>query len=227
MKDVTNAGDHDAPAIPESGLDVVDRVSEMCFGLFMALTFVGAVSTGASGPDAGRTMLRAALGCNLAWGLVDALMYLVRTLAGRGSRLTLALAVRDARDASGGVSAIRQALPPLLDALMSDADLEPLRVNLARQEVLPDRPRLHWFDLRNAVRIFFIVVLTTFPVALPFVLMDDVPRALLISRLLTLAMLFGGGFALGRYAGFGAWKAGLGMTVLGVCLTMAIIALGG
>lgn len=40
-------------------------------------------------------------------------------------------------------------------------------------------------------------------------------------------MLFGGGFALGRYAGFGAWKAGFGMMVLGVCLTMVIVALGG
>lgn len=58
-------------------------------------------------------------------------------------------------------------------------------------------------------------------------LIDDVPRALLVSRVLSLAMLFFGGFVLGRYAGLGAWRAGLGMMVIGVCLTMAIIALGG
>ena len=69
-------------------LDTVDRVSELCFGLFMALTFVGTVSATA-GEDAGRKMLYTALGCNLAWGLADAVMYLVRTLTnrGRGSRL--------------------------------------------------------------------------------------------------------------------------------------------
>jgi VIT1/CCC1 family predicted Fe2+/Mn2+ transporter len=70
------------------------------------------------------------------------------------------------------------------------------------------------------------VVATTFPVALPF-LIFDVKTGLVISRALTLVMLFGGGLALGHYAGFGGWKAGLGMTALGVVLTIAIIALGG
>ena len=62
----------------EPVLDTIERVSEMCFGLFMALTFVGAVSVatgaGEKAVDAGRTMLATALGCNLAWGLVDAVM---------------------------------------------------------------------------------------------------------------------------------------------------------
>ncbi|MFM0323367.1 hypothetical protein PQR16_13040, partial [Caballeronia glebae] len=60
-----------------------------------------------------------------------------------------------------------------------------------------------------------------------FVLVKHVPTALLISRVLTLAMLFCCGFALGRYAGWRGWKAGLAMTTLGVLLTMAIIVLGG
>ena len=59
-------------------MNPVDRVSELLFGLFMALTFVGAVSVADSGPAEIRTMLAAALGCNLAWGLADAIMYLVR-----------------------------------------------------------------------------------------------------------------------------------------------------
>lgn len=227
MRHFMNPSELQASVAAALELDVAERVSEMCFGLFMALTFVGAISTTASGPDAGAMMLRAALGCNLAWGLADALMYLVNTLADRGSRLTLALAVKNAPDPRTGIIMVRNALPPLMKSLMADADLEPFRVNLVELETLPERPQLHAIDLLRAVRVFLIVVLSTFPVALPFVLLDDVPRALLISRVLTLAMLFGGGFALGRYAGYGAWRAGLGMTTLGVCLTMAIIALGG
>src|SRR5207344_2665605 len=53
-------------------LSPVDRVSEMLFGLFMALTFVGAVSVADAGRENLREMFGAALGCNLAWGLVDA-----------------------------------------------------------------------------------------------------------------------------------------------------------
>ncbi|MBB3259043.1 VIT1/CCC1 family predicted Fe2+/Mn2+ transporter [Paraburkholderia bannensis] len=71
------------------------------------------------------------------------------------------------------------------------------------------------------------VVASTFPVALPFILVKDLIAALVISRVLTLAMLFAAGFALGRYTGAGAMKAGFAMTLLGAVLTMTIIALGG
>ena len=75
--------------------------------------------------------------------------------------------------------------------------------------------------------IFLIVVSTTFPVALPFVLMSDVHNALIVSRALTLAMLFFGGLALGRFAGYGTWRSGMAMVGLGILITIAIIALGG
>ncbi len=52
----------------EPVLNPVDRVSEMLFGLFMALSFTGAVSVADSGREDLRTMFIAALGCNLAWG---------------------------------------------------------------------------------------------------------------------------------------------------------------
>ena len=71
----------EAEPVREPLLSPVDRVSEMLFGLFMALTFVGAVSVAESGQDEIRKMFAAALGCNLAWGLVDAVMYLVRKVA--------------------------------------------------------------------------------------------------------------------------------------------------
>ena len=71
------------------------------------------------------------------------------------------------------------------------------------------------------------VVLATFPVALPFIVIPELSTALLVSRILTIVMLFGAGLALGRHAGFGGWMAGLAMTVLGVALTVAIIFLGG
>ena len=221
----TNA---DPPEKRERVLDTVERVSEMCFGLFMALTFVGAVSVATAGQDdPARTMLVTALGCNLAWGLVDAVMYLVRTITTRGRKITTMLAVRKAPDAASGVKVLREAMPPLARTLMSDAELEAIRMRLIAMTTLPDKPHLHGQDWLGALGIFVIVVATTFPVALPFVIIKDLPLAMLISRVLTIAMLFGGGFALGRFAGYGGWKEGLSMTALGLALTVAIIALGG
>jgi len=206
-------------------LDTVERVSEMCFGLFMALTFVGAVFATSDSQD-GRTMFYTALGCNFAWGLVDAVMYLVRTLTIRGKLLSVARAVRTAPDAAAGTAALRDGMPPPWTTLATDAEIEAMRGRLAAME-LPERPQIYGPDLFGALGIFIIVVSTTFPVALPFVVMDDIPRALLVSRILTLAMLFAGGLALGRYAGYGSWRTGFAMIGLGIALTAAIIALGG
>jgi len=77
------------------------------------------------------------------------------------------------------------------------------------------------------IRIFLIVVASTFPVVLPFALIDDVAAAKLVSRLIALAMLFAGGLALGRYAGYGSWKVGLTMMALGTAVVAAVMALGG
>ncbi|MGE8166343.1 hypothetical protein ACQKRQ_40135 [Paraburkholderia sp. NPDC080076] len=211
----------------EPVLDTVDRVSELCFGLFMALTFVGAVSAVTAGEDAGRKMFYTALGCNLAWGLADAVMFLIRTVTNRARRLTLASTVKSEPDAAAGVRALRDALPRWIKPLIADTELELIRARLAAVTALPHRPRLVRNDFIGAVGIFLIVVFSTFPVALPFILFRDVPTALIVSRALTLAMLFASGVALGRHAGYGGWKTGCAMVALGIALTMAIIALGG
>jgi hypothetical protein len=67
-------------------LDPIDRISEILFGLIMAVTIVGSLSIVTAGRDEMRTVTMAALGCNLAWGLVDAVMYLVRTMSERYGR---------------------------------------------------------------------------------------------------------------------------------------------
>src|SRR5438045_233164 len=138
----------------EPVLDTVERVSEMCFGLFMALTFVGAVSVATAGdPDPARTMFAAALGCNLAWGLVDAVMYLVRTLTNRGKRITAALAVKNAPDPAAGRRALAETMPPGARLLVTDAELEPIRARLAAA-ALPARPSLDGRDYAGSVCIF-------------------------------------------------------------------------
>ena len=217
----------DRPEKREPILNTVDRVCELCFGLFMALTFVGAVKAVTAGEDAGSKLFITALGCNLAWGLADAVMYLVRTLADRGQRLKLAQTVQRERDPALAVRLLREALPDKLEPLVEDAELERIRARLAAASTLPPRANFVRDDFVGALGIFLLVVLGTFPVALPFLFVADLKMALVASRLLTLAMLFIAGVALGRYTGAGAMKAGLTMVALGVLLTMAIIALGG
>ena len=211
----------------EPVLSPVDRVSELLFGLFMALTFVGAVSVAESGREEIRSMLAAALGCNVAWGLVDAVMYLVRTVTDRGRLLTLVRSVRAAADAAGGRKLIEQSLSKTAAGLVSETEIEAIRGRIVAFPSVPQRPTLKGDDLLAAFAIFLLVVASTFPVTLPFVIFDDVGTAKAVSRAVALTMLFLGGLALGRYAGYGSWKVGFMMAGLGTAVVAAVMALGG
>jgi len=211
----------------EPVLSPVDRVSELLFGLFMALTFVGAVSVAESGREEIRTMFAAALGCNLAWGLVDAVMYLVRTITDRGRLITLVRSVKAAPDAETGRTIIENSLSKVMAGLVSPVEVEAMRGRIVALPSVPAKPTMGWNDLIAAVAIFLIVVASTFPVVLPFWLIQDVGTAKMVSRSISLAMLFFGGLALGRYAGYGSWRVGFMMVGLGTGLVVAINALGG
>jgi hypothetical protein len=199
----------------------------MLFGLLMALSFVGAVSVAEAGRTEIRAMFVAALGCNLAWGLVDAVMYLVRIITDRGRSLTLVHSVRAAPDAQAGRALVERSLSKDAANLVSAAEIEAIYARIVALSSVPARPTLGWNDLLAAVAIFLLVVAVTFPVVLPFALMQDVGVAKNVSRAIALAMLFFGGLGLGRYAGYGSWKFGLAMAGLGTLLVGAINVLGG
>lgn len=208
-------------------LDPVDRISEILFGLIMAVTFVGSISVATAGSEDVRTATASALGCNLAWGLVDAVMYLVRTVTDRGRLLTLIRTVQADSNAETGRRLIERSISRVAAGLLSPAEIEAVRGRIVALPSLPPRPRLRPDDFLAAFAIFLIVVASTFPVVLPFLLVPDVGTAKVVSRVLTLTMLFIGGLALGRYAGYGSWKAGIMMVGLGTALVAAVIALGG
>ena len=64
-------------------LDPFDRVSEVIFGVLMAMTFIGAMNVATAGSQEVRSVMIAALGCNIAWGLTDGVMYLVGIITER------------------------------------------------------------------------------------------------------------------------------------------------
>jgi VIT1/CCC1 family predicted Fe2+/Mn2+ transporter len=206
-------------------LDPIDRVSEVMFGLLMAVSIVGAVSVATAGQQEVRTALIAALGCNLAWGLVDAVMYLVRTLTERNRNVSLARQVTGV-PADDGRRVIAASLPDHVAAIVGDSEIESMRQRvLALQS---PRGGLHGEDYVAALGIFLLVVLATFPIVIPFLVIDDAGRAMQASRLITVAMLFVAGFALGRYAGHPhPALTGFFMGLLGAVLIIAIKALGG
>jgi VIT1/CCC1 family predicted Fe2+/Mn2+ transporter len=111
--------------------------------------------------------------------------------------------------------------------LLSPVEVEAVRGRVLAMRAPPARPKLHRKDALAALAIFMIVVGSTIPVVLPFLLIQDLHIAKNVSRGIALAILFVGGLALGRYAGHVGWQVGLMVTALGTMLVLAINALGG
>jgi hypothetical protein len=83
---------------PVRVLDPMERISEALFGLIMVLTVTSSLSIATGDHSSIRTMLIGALGCNLAWGIIDAGMYLMAGLNERGRSIMLVRTVREAGD---------------------------------------------------------------------------------------------------------------------------------
>jgi VIT1/CCC1 family predicted Fe2+/Mn2+ transporter len=208
-------------------LDPIDRISEVLFGLFMVLTFTGTLSVLDSGRDEVRTMLVAAIGCNIAWGFVDGVMYVLRNLVTRGRKARLLRAVRAGSRPEAAHRLIGDAIGGLRAALTT-ADLERVRQWIVAQPVQDaETVRVTRPDLLGAVAVFLLVFLSTLPVVLPFVFVADAVAAKRISAAVAIVMLFLCGHAWGRYAGFKAWRAGWVMVLLGLGVELIVIALGG
>jgi hypothetical protein len=208
-------------------LDPVERVSEVLFGLIMVMTFTGSLSAATAGRTEIKEMLYGAVGCNLAWGIVDAVMYVMSSLLTRGRGLIVLRALRKAPDAEHARATISEALNPYVASLLRPSVFEIVREDLLKAPEPPARPSLTADDVRGAMGVFLLVFLSTFPVVIPFLLIGDPTRALRASNAVAIVMLCAGGYSLGRYSGLRPWLVALAMAGVGAVLVAITIALGG
>jgi len=208
-------------------LDPVDHVSEILFGLIMVLTFTGSLSVAEAGRDDIRAMLIGALGCNLAWGIIDGILYLMGRLAEKGRNLMTFQAVRTASDPQEAQRLLAEALPPTIASVLQPAEYEAVRQRLKALPEPPERAGLSRDDWQGGLGIFLLVFLSTFPVVIPFIVMRSAQPALRVSNAIAIAMLFVAGYVYGRNAGRSPWLVGISMVLLGAVLSGLTMALGG
>lgn len=208
-------------------LDPIDRVAEVLFGLIMVLTFTGSLSVAEAGRDDVRAMLIGAIGCNLAWGIIDAVLYLMGVLAEKGRGLFALRGVRAAADPQHAHRIIASALPPLVASILEPAELESMRLRLSQLPEPPLLPSWSKDDWKGALGVFLLVFLATFPVVIPFIFMHSAQPALRVSNAIAIVLLFSTGYVFARLTGRHPWLVGISMVVLGVILVAITMALGG
>src|SRR5690349_24452078 len=114
----------------ETALDPVYRSSEVIFGLLMAMSFIGSISVATDGREEVRTLLVAALGCNLAWGLVDAVMHLVGVKTQKRRTRVLLEKLHGSNDGAAGRALLADEMPGPLAASLGTDGLQAVRQKL-------------------------------------------------------------------------------------------------
>ncbi|MFA6957253.1 MAG: hypothetical protein WC538_15390 [Thermoanaerobaculia bacterium] len=207
-------------------LDPMDRIIEAIFGIVMVLTFTCTFSAVEATRADVRSMLLAAIGCNVAWGLVDGVMYLVARVTQQLRGLETLKAVRAAAPAEGG-RILSSALPPLVSEALGESGVADLRVRLIELPSAPERVRISVEDCLGAVGIFLIAVISMMPVLVPFIVMKEPHPAMRVSNGIALVMLFLLGQQWARLIGLPRWRVGISMALGGAVLVAITIALGG
>ena len=207
-------------------LDPIERSSEVLFGLIMVLTFTGSFRVSGGDHDDVNRMLLGALGCNLAWGIIDGIFYLLATLSQRGHNLALLREVQNSSPERGR-QILGAAMSDDLSAVLTDIEVESIRSRMKEVPEAAKHPKLRRSDYLAALGVCLLVFLSTFPVVLPFLFMRHPMRALRVSNLIAVVMLFFVGWTYGKYAGYGPWKVGVVMVLAGLCMVGLTIAMGG
>lgn len=208
-------------------LNPIERLSEISVGLIIVLTFTGTLSVLVADANDVRNMLVSALGCNLAWGIIDGVFYLSNAFAEHGRENVVLNSIRSARETEKARELIAQSMPAVIAGTQSTTDLEKIRLSLLTLPALRNNPKLTLSDIKSALLVMLLVFSATLPIVTPFICTSDVKLALRISNGIAILSMFTCGWLLAGYCGYNKWKTGTIMTLIGVFLVSGTIALGG
>jgi VIT1/CCC1 family predicted Fe2+/Mn2+ transporter len=220
------------------GLSLVHRylapdesLAEVLFGLIMALTITaGARLFAETGQFDLHRLVLATVGCNVAWGAIDAVLFVLGGLFHRSRRARFHRTLRSARDQTDALAALEA------EFALEDEPLEFRPGDRARlyeslltlsAHATPAHPRLRRRDFAAAFIVFVLVSATALPGAIPLLLFADSNLALLVSNWLLILLLFLVGYRWGHYTDVHPWRAGIIVMLLGVCMVLIAVILGG
>ena len=171
-----------------------------------------------------------AVGCNLAWGVIDAVLFVLGSLFHRSQRARFYRALRSARTEAEALATVQEEFgledEPLAIVPEDRARLYEAILTLSARAA-PARARLLRRDLSAALTVFLLVSATALPGVIPFLLIEDSDLALRLSNTVLILLLFIGGYRWGHYTDAPPWRVGLVVMFLGVSMVLVAVALGG
>jgi hypothetical protein len=212
-------------------LDPGDTLAEILFGLIMALTIISGAEILSSSDELDTDKLIAAvIGCNIAWGVIDAVLFGLGSMFYRSQRARFYRGLRIARSEAEALAAIQEEFgledEPLAVAPEDRARLYQSILALS-VHAAPGRVRLRRRDFVSAFVVFVLVSATAIPGVIPFLLLDDSYLALRLSNAVLILLLIVVGYRWAHYTDAPPWRAALIVLVLGVSMVSIAVTLGG
>jgi hypothetical protein len=212
-------------------LDPGTRMGEILFGLIMTLTFTLAagIVIQEEGRDGAREMLIAILGCNLAWGIIDGVLYVLGQVFGRGRLRRIGFHLRQATSDAQARRMVADELDETLTSMTDESTRHSLYQSIVeRARSAPQMAnRVRRADLLGGLAAGWLVFACSFPAVLPFLLLDDPRLALRVSNAILLGLLFFVGWRWARHTLAKPWIAGVTFLLVGLLLVALAIPLGG
>jgi hypothetical protein len=211
-------------------LDPASRLGEVLFGLIMVLTAtLTAGLTADSGKAGVRQLLVAAVGCNIAWGFIDAVMYVMNCMTARSGKSRFLRSVQGAPNPEAALDLIRQEIEPEFAGESGRPEREALYRSILQHLAsrAPGKTGIEREDLYGAVACFWLVFMSCLPAAVPFLVFSHPTRALRVSNFLLIGMLFLVGQKWAKYANVNRLLVGFMMVAIGLALVGVAILLGG
>ena len=214
----------------ESYADPAERLTEVMFGLLMVLTCtLGASLTVEEGREATREMLLAALGCNVAWGLINGVIRTMDCMYERGHSARLVKSALSAASEEDAFRIIAEELDSTLESITSEEERRRLYRDVLAKARTANLPRMtiQKDDLIGAAITFLVMFLTALTAIVPFLFIRDLLIALRVSNGILLGLLFVVGYRWARETNTNRWLGGLAMILIGAALVGVAKLLGG
>jgi hypothetical protein len=206
-------------------------MGEILFGLIMTLTFTLAagIVIEEEGRAGAREMLIGILGCNLAWGIIDGVLYVLGQVFDRGRVRRIGFHLRQATSDEEARRMVADELDATLLPMTDDASRRSLYDSIVdrirRSPPAPNPVRRE--DLMGGLAAGWLVFACSLPAVLPFVVIPDPRLALRVSNVILLGLLFYVGYRWARYTLAQPWLSGLVFLLIGTLLVAIAIPLGG
>ena len=206
-------------------------MGEVLFGLIMTLTFTLAagIVIDEEGREGARAMLVGILGCNLAWGIIDGVLYVLGRMFERGRARRLGLGIRQAETEEEALRLVADEFDEMLEPVSDEGSRRGLYASVVEhvRGGGAEPNKVSRDDLLGGLASGWLVLACSIPAVLPFLLLDDPRLALRVSNALLIGLLFVVGWRAARATLARPWLGGFVMMLVGVLLVALAIPLGG